>query len=116
VAGSGALVVEGFEARQYLAGQLLLGVLVILLIRTRVDKWGFPVPQGKWISGAWYKLLQEFLDSREMRERGIYNLPEIRRDLELHRQGTVDVSGRLFSLVQIELWSRQQRFPERLVT
>jgi asparagine synthase (glutamine-hydrolysing) len=85
-------------------------------VRTRVDKWGFPVPQGKWMSGAWYKLLQEFLDSREMRERGIYNLPEIRRDLELHRQGTVDVSGRLFSLVQIELWSRQQRFPERLVT
>jgi asparagine synthase (glutamine-hydrolysing) len=76
-------------------------------VRTRIDKWGFPVPQGKWISGAWFQLLQEFLDSRDMRERGIYNLPEIRRDLDLHRQGKIDVTGKLFSVVQLELWSRR---------
>jgi hypothetical protein len=48
-----------------------------------------------------------------MRERGIYNLPAIRKDLELHRQGRKNVSGRLFSVVQFELWSRQQKFLER---
>jgi asparagine synthase (glutamine-hydrolysing) len=83
-------------------------------VRTRVDKWGFPVPQGKWISGAWYNLLQELLESQDMRERGIYNLAEIRRDLDLHRQGKMDVSGKLFSVVQFELWSRQQKSLGRL--
>jgi asparagine synthase (glutamine-hydrolysing) len=83
-------------------------------VRTRVDKMGFPVPQGKWISGAWYKLLQEFLESQDMRERGIYNLAEIRRDLELHRQGQMDVSAKVFGVVQLELWSRQQKSLGRL--
>jgi asparagine synthase (glutamine-hydrolysing) len=83
-------------------------------VRTRVDKWGFPVPQGKWISGAWYNLLQELLESQDMRERGIYNLAEIRRDLELHRQGKMDVSNKLFSVVQLELWSRRQKSLGRL--
>jgi asparagine synthase (glutamine-hydrolysing) len=83
-------------------------------VRTRVDKMGFPVPQGKWISGAWYNLVQELLSSQDMRERGIYNLVEIRRDLDLHRQGKMDVTGKLFSLVQLELWSRQRKSLERL--
>jgi asparagine synthase (glutamine-hydrolysing) len=83
-------------------------------VRTRVDKWGFPVPQGKWISGAWYNLLQELLGSQDMRERGIYNLAVIRRDLDLHRQGKMDVSAKLFSVLQLELWSRQQKSPGRI--
>jgi len=78
-------------------------------VRTRVDKMGFPVPQGKWISGAWYELLQVLLESRDMRERGIYNLAEIHRDLDLHRHGKKNVSGKLFSVVQLELWSRKQK-------
>jgi asparagine synthase (glutamine-hydrolysing) len=83
-------------------------------VRTRVEKLGFPVPQGKWISGAWYELIQSLLDSQGMRERGIYNLPAIRRDLDLHRQGKKNVSGRLFAVVQFELWSRRQKvFLER---
>jgi asparagine synthase (glutamine-hydrolysing) len=81
-------------------------------VRTRVEKLGFPVPQGKWISGAWYDLVQELLASRGMRERGIYNLPAIRKDLDLHRQGKKNVSGKLFSVVQFELWSRQQKLLE----
>lgn len=78
-------------------------------VRTRAQKWGFPVPQGKWISGAWHALLQELLESGDMRERGIYNLPAIRRDLDLHRQGKLDVSGTLFRVVQLELWSRRMK-------
>ena len=78
-------------------------------VRTRVEKWGFPVPQGKWISGAWYDVIQELLGSQDMRERGIYNLAEIRRDLDLHRQGNQNLSDRFFSLVQFELWSRRQK-------
>jgi asparagine synthase (glutamine-hydrolysing) len=76
-------------------------------VRSRVEKWGFPVPQRKWIAGAWYNVLQELLGSRAMRERGIYNLSEIRKDLELHREGKQDCSDRMFSVIQFELWARQ---------
>jgi asparagine synthase (glutamine-hydrolysing) len=76
-------------------------------VRTRITKWGFPVPQRDWISGAWYELIQALLASSEMRERGIYDLPAVRRDLELHRQGHVDLTGAFFRLVQFELWCRR---------
>jgi asparagine synthase (glutamine-hydrolysing) len=78
-------------------------------VRTRVDKLGFPVPQGKWISGAWHDVIRELLDSQGMRERGIYNLPAIRKDLDLHRREKKNVSGKLFAVVQFELWSRRQK-------
>jgi len=76
-------------------------------VRTRVTKWGFPVPQWNWISGAWHELIQALLASGEMRERGLYDLPAIRRDLERHRQGHVDLTGAFFRLVQFELWARR---------
>ena len=78
-------------------------------VRKRVDKMGFPVPAKKWFSGALYQPAQDLLASREMRERGIYHLGEIRRDLELHRQGKIDVGDKLFGVVQLELWSRLQK-------
>lgn len=76
-------------------------------VRSRIDKWGFPVPQGKWISGPWYAPLLELLESRQTRERGIYNLAAIKRDLDLHRQGKLDATGAMFSVVQFELWARR---------
>jgi hypothetical protein len=42
-----------------------------------------------------------------MRERGIYDLPAIRRDLERQRQGQADLSGAFFRLIQFELWARR---------
>ena len=51
--------------------------------------------------------LQELLESRETRERGIYNLGAIQEDLNSHRQGRLDATGALFRLVQFELWARR---------
>ena len=71
-----------------------------------LDKMGFPVPMRKWFSDTLYKPMQDLLGSQEVRERSIYNMATIRRDLELHRQGKVDVSGKLFNLAQFEIWSK----------
>jgi asparagine synthase (glutamine-hydrolysing) len=49
--------------------------------------------------------MQELLESRAMKERGIYNLDAIRRDLERHRNGQTDVANRLFNIAQFEAWS-----------
>ena len=83
-------------------------------VRTRVDKMGFPVPEDKWMFGPWYGLLLELLGNRDMQERGIYKLAEIRKDVDLHRQGKKDISGKLFDVIQLELWFRQQKSLGRL--
>jgi hypothetical protein len=40
-----------------------------------------------------------------MRERGIYDVDAIRRDIERHRQGVIDVSNGLFAIAQFETWA-----------
>jgi len=76
------------------------------MARTRLDKMGFPVPTRSWFAGELYEPMQDLLGSREARERGIYNLDVVRRDLERHRAGQVDVSGPLWRLFQFETWSK----------
>lgn len=75
-------------------------------VRSRIDKMGFPVPARSWFSGSLYERVQDLIGSREVHERGIYNMDVVRRDLALHREGKVDVTSKLFNLVQMELWSK----------
>jgi asparagine synthase (glutamine-hydrolysing) len=74
-------------------------------VRARVDKMGFPTPVSKWLAGELVDPLQDLLSSREARERGIYDVAVIERDLHLHRQGRIDVSRRLFDVAQFEIWA-----------
>jgi asparagine synthase (glutamine-hydrolysing) len=74
-------------------------------VRSRVEKWGFPVPARQWFASDLSEPIRDLLESQRVRERGIYNLDTIRREYELHRKGEIDVSGRLFDIVQFELWT-----------
>ncbi len=74
-------------------------------VRTRVDKMGFPVPARTWFAGPLQERILDTVQSREFRERGIYRVPAIERDIEAHRQGKVDISKQLFNLIQFEIWS-----------
>ncbi len=78
-------------------------------VRTRPDKMGFPTPARRWFAGALYESVQDALASREVRERGIYDTARIRRDLERHRAGEVDVADGLFNVIQLERWFGMQR-------
>jgi asparagine synthase (glutamine-hydrolysing) len=73
-------------------------------VRTRVDKWGFPVPAKQWFAGELIEQVEDLLESQEVRERGIYNLDKIRKDYALHKKGLTDISAKLFDVVQFELW------------
>jgi len=77
-------------------------------VRSRVEKWGFPVPVRKWFASDWVEQVKDLLANRQMRERGIYNLAKIQKDYELHCNGVVDISDKLFNVVQFELWSELQ--------
>ena len=74
-------------------------------VRSRADKMGFPTPINKWLAGDLYKPLKDVLSSQEARERGIYQIDEVIKDLDRHHQGLLDVSGRLFNVAQFEAWA-----------
>ena len=74
-------------------------------VRARVDKMGFPTPVSKWLARDLYKPLKDVLSSRDARERGIYDVNEVLRDLDRHAQGKCDLSGRLFNVAQFEMWA-----------
>ncbi|HKQ25282.1 MAG TPA: asparagine synthase (glutamine-hydrolyzing) [Burkholderiales bacterium] len=74
-------------------------------VRTRSGKLGFPVPVSKWIAGPLYEVIKERVTSRQARERGIYDMDAILRDLERCRRGEVDASANLFRVAQFEIWS-----------
>ncbi len=79
-------------------------------VRSRVDKMGFPVPTGKWLRAELFEPMMDVLGSQAARERGLYDTAEIRRDAERYRNGELEVSSRLFDVVQTELWF-QLNFP-----
>jgi asparagine synthase (glutamine-hydrolysing) len=75
-------------------------------VRTRADKMGFPVPGARWFRDVLYEPMQDLLSSERTRSRGLYDVNAIRRDLEKHRDGQVDVAEALFSVAQMENWLR----------
>lgn len=75
-------------------------------VRTRTEKWGFPIPAGRWFATDLYEPTAALLAERRTRERGVYETKAISRDLERHRNGQIDASARLFDFVQFELWMR----------
>jgi asparagine synthase (glutamine-hydrolysing) len=81
------------------------------LVRTRKDKMGFPTPTRKWLAGDLYGPIRELLESREARERGVYNTSAVLQDLEAHRRGETDVTERLLGVTQFELWTRMIKGP-----
>jgi asparagine synthase (glutamine-hydrolysing) len=78
-------------------------------VRTRAEKFGFPVPVKQWVSDALYGPALEVIGSKAARERGIYNVDNILRDLDRHRRGEIDVGRRIFNVLQFECWSRLDR-------
>jgi asparagine synthase (glutamine-hydrolysing) len=73
------------------------------VVRTRVQKFGFPTAAAQWFRGALYEPLRDLLASRVVRESGLWNLAEVDRDLERHRRGEANLSGRLFDIAQLSL-------------
>jgi asparagine synthase (glutamine-hydrolysing) len=75
-------------------------------VRTRMDKMGFPVPTKTWFADILFPPMLDTVNSQEFRERGIYKVDVIKRDMEAHRRGKIDISSELFGLMQFEMWSK----------
>ncbi|WP_374584647.1 asparagine synthase (glutamine-hydrolyzing) [Pseudoduganella sp.] len=78
------------------------------LVRTRVDKMGFPVPTRRWLTGELYEDVRDLLSSQATRERGLYNVPALLRALDSAKSNTnVALAAPLFQVAEFELWCRQ---------
>jgi asparagine synthase (glutamine-hydrolysing) len=73
------------------------------IVRTRVQKFGFPTATDQWFRGALRTPLRDLLASRAVRESGLWNLQQVDRDLERHERGEANLSGRLFDVAQLSL-------------
>mgnify|MGYP002085185139 CR=1 FL=1 len=75
-------------------------------VRMRPDKMGFPFPANKWLFKGLSKLLLNLLETQAARERGIYNIPFIRADLEKRQSANASIPIDAFNIVQFEIWCR----------
>lgn len=74
-------------------------------VRTRIDKMGFPTPTKRWFSGPLYDMAYDIVTSQAAKECGVFNVPEMTKDLKRHRKGEIDISQKLFGALQYIAWS-----------
>lgn len=76
------------------------------IVRTRPDKMGFPTPFSKWLRNELYESARSVIEDKYFADSGPFRVQAIRRDLERHRNGEIDIAGKLFDVVQFHLWRK----------
>ena len=70
------------------------------------EKQGFAVPIGSWFRGELKELPREILLDRRSLDRGYFREERIRQIIEEHVTGVRDRRGKIWALIQLELWLR----------
>lgn len=70
-------------------------------------KKGFPVPIASWFRGKLYDRTREILLDELSLSRGYFHSEYIENLLARHKSGKEDLSRRIFTLLNIELWHRK---------
>jgi asparagine synthase (glutamine-hydrolysing) len=69
-------------------------------------KMGFSVPVAEWFRGSLRHLPAEVLLDPRSLSRGLFREEGVRRLIEEHASGARDNAGRIWALLQLELWLR----------
>ena len=72
----------------------------------RRDKQGFLSPIAVWFRGDLFPFVNDILSSRRFRERGLFEMKKITRNIDQFRQGKIDCAEEIWQLLNIELWHR----------
>jgi asparagine synthase (glutamine-hydrolysing) len=72
-------------------------------------KMGFAVPIGEWFRGELRAMLHDHLFAVDSFAAGHFNTAVVRRLVEEHEAERVDHSQRLYALLMLELWWKQQK-------
>jgi asparagine synthase (glutamine-hydrolysing) len=70
------------------------------------EKQGFAVPVGAWFRGELKALPAEILLDRHSLDRGFFREDRLRQMIGDHVAGVSDETGRIWALIQLELWLR----------
>ena len=70
-------------------------------------KKGFPVPIASWFRGKLYEKTREILLDELTLSRGYFQPEYVDKLLKVHKSGKQDLSRRIFTLLNIELWHRK---------
>ena len=74
------------------------------VVRTRMDKMGFPTPTARWFARDLYEPIRDLLSSRAARERGLYRHDNMVRELDATRGQELQNYGPLFRAANVETW------------
>jgi asparagine synthase (glutamine-hydrolysing) len=99
---------------KYVLRKSMKGVLPDAILER--SKMGFPVPIGSWLRGTHKGIVDEYILSDRVMQRGIFDSEFVRRLVKRHMVGGEDHSERLWALINFEMWQRQffdgESFPE----
>jgi asparagine synthase (glutamine-hydrolysing) len=71
-------------------------------------KMGFAVPIGRWFRGELRSLLRDTILTGDSFASGNLNMPAVQRLIDYHETEKADHSQRLYALLMLELWWREQ--------
>jgi asparagine synthase (glutamine-hydrolysing) len=74
------------------------------MVRTRIDKMGFPTPTGQWFAREIHEPVRELLGSKAARERGLYRTDNMLKALDAGRGREVVDHWPLFRAANVETW------------
>ncbi len=72
-------------------------------------KMGFALPLGDWLRHSLRPMMTDLLTSKDSFAVNNLNVPYVTQLMEEHQRGDTDRSQRLYSLMMLEAWWRQQR-------
>jgi asparagine synthase (glutamine-hydrolysing) len=99
----GRFKLRGFETKAVLRAAVRDLVPPAILRRRKM---GFPVPVGRWLRGAFWPAVQEFVLGPRALARGLFQPAALRQLAEEHRTGQARHGDRLWLLVNLEIWHR----------
>ncbi|MGD9855318.1 MAG: asparagine synthetase B, partial [Planctomycetaceae bacterium] len=70
----------------------------------RQPKAGFFAPVDGWLAGELRPLVEDLLNERQVRERGLFRPEQVRRLIDDHRAGRRNWSMQIWQLLTLELW------------
>jgi len=74
------------------------------VVRTRVDKFGFPTPIADWVAGSLREPIRECMESPDLVASGLYDNHQLRSLLERTATRDLEAVGLLMRIVQFHIW------------
>ena len=97
------LKINGLELK-YIFKKAMKPILPKSILKRK--KRGFGAPIGAWFRSDLRPLSMEILSEKQIKQRGFFEWPAVKRTMDLHFAAQEDHTDHLFALISFELWCR----------